>query len=131
MNLTELRVGNFVTQGKKDAYRVVSVNKESVFIDLPKSDKLPFGAKWKNDARNIEPVPITEEWLEKLGFGMQGAGPHYYMISKDVYLLFFPSECRILLVDDHQSVGLPVSVRHVHQLQNLVFALTGEELEVK
>lgn len=130
MNLTELRVGNFVSEGGKGAYRVISVSKESVFIDLPKSDKLPFGAKWKNDARNIEPVPITVEWYRRMGFTTQQFGPASLILSPNIDITHFQDTGDLWLAVGDSEVCLG-SYKYVHQLQNLVFALSGEELEVK
>ena len=87
----------------------------------------------------IKPIPLTEEWLERMGFSRidgNGAGNVYGFIGDDM-----------LVNDDLKFVymfkghGLPnmeekflrrnKEFKYVHQLQNLYFALTGSELTIK
>jgi len=80
------------------------------------------------------PIPLTEEWLIKLGLLFK---------SKNLYGYFeydFPYDSFKITYDssdpdpDYQIIfegnGLAY-VKYVHQLQNLYFALTGEELTIK
>lgn len=75
-----------------------------------------------------EPIPLTEEWLEKFGFEKNENG---------LYKLFNQSEVPILLNGDLNGWtcdGINFSInntQYVHQLQNLYFALTNEELKLK
>ena len=80
---------------------------------------------------NLKPIPITEECLIKFGF--------YETSRYGKYLEFN--------INQEQSLRLPickhsekdfwyvlrgsVKIQYVHQLQNLYFALTGEELTLK
>ena len=77
-----------------------------------------------------EPIPITSEWLERLGFEKRESGvcyewwnginevTHDWLVSitemKDNGQFFYRN-------GKH-------TIKYVHQLQNLFFALTGEEL---
>lgn len=75
---------------------------------------------------DVEPIPLTEEWLLKLGhndenkfsffgeFGLVQRDGRYYLSYSDKY-----------------ATTLFQEIEHVHQLQNLYYALRGEELEVK
>ena len=69
----------------------------------------------------IEPIPLTEEWLLKLGF-------KYFLDTKiyaiDNFFIEKEPDNKIAVMYDY----LNKSVEYVHQLQNLYFALTGEEL---
>lgn len=72
-------------------------------------------------------IPLTEEWLLKLGFEKCGDDGEYFSISQ------FPFE--LLNQGDSFSVfdtgGLKVAnIKCVHQLQNLYFALTENELQI-
>jgi len=73
---------------------------------------------------NIYPIPLTEEWLIKLGF-------HEVL---GVYA-GYGREINLKLVDGYWDAyfkGKYVSViKHVHQLQNMYFALTRHELTLK
>lgn len=73
---------------------------------------------------DFEPIPLTEEWLEKFGFiKKQISGPEFF--EKWVFKLFVDPKGFYLFIDHDYEYGI---VEHVHQLQNLYFALTGEEL---
>ena len=78
-----------------------------------------------------QPIPITEEWLVKFGFeeDFEGISSTWHNEVKSI---------RIEIIHDsngfHSIVGAFgtwIEINHVHQLQNLYFALTGEELTFK
>ena len=74
------------------------------------------------DTENIEPIPLTEEWLIKMGFitDKLNGFDHYkgdFEICLPNYFMWKDS--------------LLNSIKHVHQLQNLYFALTSKELKIK
>jgi len=76
----------------------------------------------------FEPLPLTEEWLLKFGFEKIGGylwdckklGENRFLNNP-----FSPThfEVRGFIPKSH--------IQYVHQLQNLYFALTGEELIIK
>lgn len=82
---------------------------------------------------DINPIPLTEEWLVK--FGVEE------LLNQDVYRVNYVnyhkgtncfSYCLGYYHDDQGYVdNIFKDVNHVHQLQNLYFALTGEELTIK
>jgi hypothetical protein len=83
---------------------------------------------------DINPIPLTPEWLGRCGFvknGRQWDGPE---IENDNSISFFIiQECDMAgtyeLFGSEWTLGKPFQC--VHQLQNLYFALTGEELTIK
>jgi len=71
---------------------------------------------------NIEPIPLTEEWLLKFGFEIkQGRFGNEYWGKINLYT---SSDKKIVFCFDGYLKG----IKYVHQLQNLYFALTGNEL---
>lgn len=76
----------------------------------------------------FQPIPLTEEWLLRFGFKKRNDGD---------FDLFKFSEVDIVISKDFdlwKCDGICFSVnalQYVHQLQNLYFALTGEELVLK
>lgn len=86
-----------------------------------------------------EPIPLTEEWLRRCGFektdykyedGSTAPGfwLHPFLIrfieEADAYMMeYFPYR------QSHNCI--PGKFLNVHQLQNLYFALTQKELEIK
>jgi hypothetical protein len=74
-----------------------------------------------------EPIPLNTKWLEKFGFeysefnDLYQKGGYDVDIKDNVYCHFYMNEYGDWYKD----------IDHVHSLQNLYFALTGEELTVK
>lgn len=72
----------------------------------------------------IEPILITEKWLQDLGFvdfGKQGKG----YIYNEIWFWF---DERGMSIQSHcQKKGW----KYIHELQNLVYWLSGEYLELK
>jgi len=118
MKASELRIGNLVMDGKE----IEQVNAR--MIDMLVKIEADF-----------DPIPLTEEWLLKLGFKQCG----YEMLSwKHETLLPSFNLDGINWADfdepDYQFLNYKVAdeilrIDYVHQLQNLYFVLTGEELK--
>lgn len=81
---------------------------------------------------DLEPIPLTEDVLVKCGF--EKAGNHYYKKSIGEYLELawhFLSDNSICLQTKGSGSKERTHVVHLHQLQNLYFALAGKELNVE
>jgi len=90
----------------------------------------------------IKPVPLTEEWLLKFGFEtrlINNCFLEYYLsctppkYKKDYVLRWWDAnnERRIFWSPVLSGTIHHFPCKYVHQLQNLYFALTGNELEIK
>ena len=134
---TDLRIGNFVTwiddEDEPDTYMCLTVQ------GLVGDGTIWVGWEWEfgeGDSTDcglddIKPIPITPKWLERLGFKASNGFP--YSKCTDEY------ENTSLIVDeDICYYGISINGKivwsisrkiNVHQLQNLYFALTGEELK--
>lgn len=73
------------------------------------------------------PIPLTSEWLERCGFVkdilFENQSPTYFLGD------FFIDSSTFQPTD----AGFPIAkykIQYLHQLQNLYFALTGEELTI-
>lgn len=78
----------------------------------------------------INPIPLTEEWLSKFGFEKSEKDKEGYQIW-----IFNGDECIFRIkhiiyfyLCDTNYFG--TEIRYVHELQNLYFALTGQELTI-
>lgn len=84
------------------------------------------------DFKEIEPVPITVEWLERFGFwkmDMPFSGESGYgMASAGDFIGFVATDDNGWLI---HNPHFSTTYYYVHQLQNLYFALIGEELALK
>jgi hypothetical protein len=80
-----------------------------------------------------KPIPLTEEWLLKLGFQTGGA-KQYLFINLDekdkCYLYFNPFGKGIAIDQNEKECSFEIELNYVHQLQNLYFSLTNRELTV-
>jgi len=76
----------------------------------------------------IEPIPITEEWLLKFGFVRK---EDYFHLNNKFFSGYAFDLKNFCLVKEYPAYGNEfhtTDIMYVHQLQNLIFALTGEEL---
>jgi hypothetical protein len=85
----------------------------------------------------IEPIPLNEEWLIKFGFERRVfAQRNEYILIIDIdnqkhFIEFaFPRNEKIQVIMYYDKCFYK-HIKYVHQLQNLYFALTGQELEIK
>jgi hypothetical protein len=122
MKATEFRIGNIVyVKGKVDELNGIADN-----------DYYSTGyghGVWDND---IEPIPLTEEWLLKFGFEKITHAVRsysYHICDKNERYWFFRISGQFGTITREITCVLSYEIKHVHQLQNLYFALTGEELE--
>jgi hypothetical protein len=124
INANELRRGNIITYIKNN-------EKEQVIVTVIMSTMIAC-KEGAAEFEHFEPIPISEDWLLKFGFAKCGnlittqtikapkIGSFSLLLSEGKW--FFVPNVRI---------EWSVEITHVHQLQNLYFALTGEELKIK
>jgi hypothetical protein len=127
MKATELRIGNYVDLGGgRNLYQI----QDEIFGSL-----------------NLNPIPLTEEWLLKFGFEeIENLHTHWKSdkgFFLNGYIIFMEKIIGVIIGEksnskfyDHSyqyrnGIGIIKQIQYVHQLQNLYFALTGEELEIK
>lgn len=84
------------------------------------------------DNKVLLPIPLTEEWLLKFGFNVEIKKTWSFGYEKDYNVYTLDG----LTYNGIQAQWWYVQVlknqpQFVHQLQNLYFALTGTELEIK
>ncbi len=90
--------------------------------------------------KDCEPIPLTEEWLLKFGFEKTvfdseetGYGVEYDLKNKEFHLSYC-DDFSISISYKKENLSITPNIelfRNVHQLQNLYFALTNEELIFK
>lgn len=133
MKPNELRIGNYVYRGYfnkipselfKKQYELCEV--KSLGIErIITSEKIKSNNLVKTKYNQIKPIPITEERLLKLGFKSDNPGYYYY---EDIRIFYNNSGLHnYTMLKDGNLIKLNIS--EVHNLQNIIFALTGKELE--
>lgn len=127
MKPEELRIGNLVLLRNTSIgghIEIESINKFG--IELYFTDLDGIEPTWEFD--QIKGIPLTEEWLERFGFE---ENVHFFNTSS-YYLRKSDSGGFELWVDFYQPKERMIcKIHHVHQLQNLYYALTGNELTIK
>ena len=119
MKAQELRIGNYVK---------LFLNHEDYDVIQIKIDDLYY-INQKNGI--YEPIPLTEEWLEKFGYEWSIFHQAWHRLG----FVFDLSERGVMgyymhMTKRNNEIVCP-EIIYVHQLQNLYFALTGEELILK
>ena len=118
MKASELRIGNYVydTLGK--------VNR----IDL---EAITYIVKEPHN--QVKPIPLTEEWFFKFGFALckkqvsLNIGNELFDYAMKNEFIIWKDSRKGWTLDGRVSRET-YYIQYVHQLQNLYFALTGEEL---
>jgi len=116
MKANELRIGNLVLLTKDDFKTEKEYRLDG--IDIYKLDE--------SECIDIKPIPLTEEWLLKFGFRKSDKNDEFggYLSP------YLPNGNRVRVKNNTwQSQHLEVKIEYVHQLQNLYFSLTNEELK--
>lgn len=116
----ELRIGNsvFIAGHYENVFSVLDIGSElSTFNGVP---------VFKATYDEMNPIPLTPEWLERCGWQVvdQGSGP-YYWLEKQCWLHIHVSEDGNIFANFNNNA---VYLKSLHSLQNLYHALTGEEL---
>ena len=118
MKVNELRIGNYYLDIDD---KISEMSGHELYLMSIKENLDNLGV---NEYRGI---PLTEEYLLKFGF---------YWDKKKVYLCLNKTAFRIrysrnqlTLFQSSQYLTIP-DIKYLHQLQNLYFALTQEELEI-
>lgn len=128
MKPTELRIGNILDfEGMYSIIKEIDSQGVSVFINETKEDI------WI-DLSQSTPVPLTEEILLKCGFGkIQNIYQRHnqVLLEPTVNNSFIVKFWTISISRAEPIYHNNLTIKYLHQLQNLYFALTGEELEIK
>lgn len=123
MKANELRIGDYVFDGLGNLSRVTP----TMIIEQYQSEIA--------NQEYLKPIPLSEQWLLDFGFKLDKNG-HWWkdLMTHYIEIIKMKDWCLPVFVElpefsseSEQRVGLP-RIGFVHQLQNLLYALTGEEL---
>ena len=121
----ELRIGNLVQHSGEWNY----ANHKSVFL-WTERDWLGV-----NECTlllvNVSPIPLTEEWLFKFGFVADRYNEKFYFtIDSAKYVVEKQSKFFFIGIEYefNKIVYFSWRINFVHHLQNIIFSITGHEL---
>lgn len=149
MKVEELRVGNLIYDLTDSVARVDSVSNlfDGPMIEAHSSQMLAY-----REPDCYKPIPLTNKWLKELGFVYFNYKMGPYGIKHSGYQIRYkadsPYSCVRLLqltyvkeesmyyagkkaFNIKSKTAYISCVKYVHQLQNLYFALTGNELTIQ
>lgn len=131
MRTSELRVGNYVNVMREDQ----SPFKIDFFEYLNESDCKIAKRQFIGNSEvhpltwyfnDLSPIKLTDEWILKLGY--IAIDPIFSdrptIFTKGIHKIWHPFD---QFLDDVYRF----EIKYVHKLQNLYFALTGEELTIQ
>lgn len=128
MKTIELRVGNLVKCQVSNDARIYSVAAlDGIHRKVMLSD-VRFGT-WYDEGK-IKPIHLTKELLLQLGFIMRAEMDCMLFERGSLCLSCYSDDLRQSLFCSYWHDWQMADVRELHQLQNLYFALTDEELDV-
>ena len=129
MKANELRIGNYLynTEGKIDVVNIQALEYLLKYGDTPFCQ--------------VKPIPLTPELLEKCGFSDKDYKSGYIGIEIKAggmitdFVLTKPQvlgEFQKQFCWEYTAGNIPffLKLEYLHQLQDLYFALTGEELKI-
>jgi hypothetical protein len=134
MNARELRIWNYILDENGKIIRIESIQREHGYEDKSKFDD------WCNlevengeiqssvFLKNCNPIEITEEILLKAGFkyNLKGWGLDGTLSLENIKIVNQENGFAILV----NEVCIAI-VSFVHHLQNIIYDLTGKELEIE
>jgi hypothetical protein len=127
INPQELRIGSWVDPIDAPYMQVISISNGGVTVYIRGAED----DGWDYDMDGIRPIPLTPQILEKIeGVVKDGKYESFYYLDHQLF------SCRV-----YKKVGLPMeimvgsivrdNIEHLHTFQNLIFALTQTELQIK
>jgi hypothetical protein len=143
-NVKELMLGNYILDDEGLLSKVVGFAPYDHSVRCDEKEgcqiKIDFWSSageykkgWVVDSPECTPIPVTPEWLGRLGFITDGQGDdnHPRPLWNHPKTKYQYSDGSLVYngtsYDDWHDIG---SVDYVHQLQNLFFFVTGEELTI-
>lgn len=117
----ELRLGNWI-----------NINGSPFQVELPDLNLIAN----KNGKSTYEPIELNEDWLRKFGFEKKQIreelknklGDYAYSLNNVPFFTLIQDNDGFILSKFETYL---ITVKNVHQLQNLFHSLTGEELTIK
>lgn len=117
MKASELRIGNYVYE----CYSIAGIlGRKKVAVDAEYIIE-------HSDSNFLESIPLTGEWLEMFGF----IGNSIEINGYDINVVYFDIWRLVIRSHDDTAYLEKNDYFQVHQLQNIIKSITGEELTIK
>jgi hypothetical protein len=126
MRATDFRIGNLIN------YKIIDeFDKRKQWFEISEIDYDDLRILQIKDEINqdYQPIILTEEWLQKLGFEMKGF--YRLKVTSFLELCWKPHDKTLNIQTEKNGFTEDSKVKYVHELQNLYYALTKKELKIK
>lgn len=139
MEAKELRINNLVLNNEGKISKIAEISEIGTVL-LYNLEFWNTDTKFGQHCNEISGIPLTEEWLVKLGFekwNEPSKNLHIdaWQIPKSARFDIDWIEGKLYLKSRYDQENLPAQwmpqIKFVHQLQNLYFALTQTELNTE
>jgi hypothetical protein len=132
MKTEEIRIGNYLDRnGLMEVFQISAKSHMPSIRIYDHVNKCYIDHSF--NLQSFNPIPLTEEWLLKFGFAKNSVSryPFYWHEwgTNGVQIIRYSDIYQKYVFE--LGAGLDKVLDHVHQLQNLYFALTSEELQPK
>ena len=129
INFKELRLDNYICiNNNLHPCRVKEITMSSVVVESIKENYS------EPTINSMNPIPLTEEWLIKFGFKKKENSLFTKKLEYIYNSLKYCEDYKIWIYynDNNDAACNSIAdLNFVHELQNLYFALTNEELTMK
>ena len=132
--IKEFRIGNLVADYETEPH-YFAIEEIGLYEDGELAVWYRNGSIMDKDP---DPIPLTEEWLIKLGFERSRWDGRDYQLRLNGELYQYKVykngrvDCSLSsAINEKQKTFETVFINTVHKLQNLIYSLTGEELTLK
>jgi hypothetical protein len=128
MQSKDVRIGNWVAHNpskckKTNAYFIVS--------EINTFDKITINGL---ESEDCEPIPIAEEFFIRFKEVIKVSEEMYFIpmscVKAKIHLVWFMESWVVELCHEYSNLPIVLDTEFIHELQNIYFALTGEELRI-
>lgn len=126
LRANELRINSYYQWKNDGEVFMLDLKRMSIICDFEQGDPEPCS--------NITGIPLSESWLERMGWVWNEACKSYEKYPNGdarMNLQERPLNGSYTMFNYVLKAMIAERIYYVHQLQNLYFALTGQELEIK
>ena len=122
MKASELRIGNLVNEEVLGNCVITQITSNSVWVRVNniKTDGSIGFREFHLYIENIQPIPLTEEWLEKCILQFKELGHNDLSVSRGLSSGDFHFVCG----------NYYIKIDFLHELQNLYLIFTNKELTI-
>lgn len=136
MDVKELRIGNLIKDDECIIVVVEALSGDNALVNGYGENEVLFSKKGYPDVlfeSEIHPIELTEELLFKCGFVAKSVHSNFVLGELELescYRNIETNERSCFYFGGNIPDFMKIRIEYLHQLQNLIYALTGEELNV-